>query len=357
MSITIDGDLSKPTAVGTPLISYPVSNYQNLYFVDQEFVQLQSSFYKPTFGFNHHIYTGATFSEQTNMQSIGGGLLRFTWRFCHIPYVPLIETIYESVNFVGMKSGKYGYTEYVDYSYLTTDLSTGVSTTKTKHSLPVKRTAYNVTIREPFSRYVKCRKVTEFDNIAVGTAPAPEPVTRSYFDNNDQVTYMGTKYPASIDNAGNLRIATQNGEVVINPKDGQYNLPRPKPNVQPDYKDNFFEIDTPMLVYNKNTTLLHNQVKAQADANPVTTSNFWEKTKRLNGSQPVRIHRNTTNDFDFQDEYQHDVVVQYVDENTTPTLTEYRSYIGRTDMLVAPTLVEQFSGTIYTRTTITTTWL
>jgi hypothetical protein len=352
MSITYDGNFDNPTAVGTPIISYPISNYQSLFFVEQEFVQTQASYFKPTFGFNHHLYTGATFSEQTGIGGIGGGLLRFTWRFCHIPTHPLEETIYESVNFIGMRTDEYRYTEYVDYNWYEREQGSVVQ--KTRSAVPINRKAYNVVIREPFSRLVRCKKVTEFENIAVGASPAPAPIQPDW--NGKEVTYMGAKYPATIRN-GTLYIITPNGEVVITAKDGQYHLPRPKPNVRPEYKDNFFEIQNPLLVYKQNANLVHNQIKAQADASPTNRNNMHTRRSRL-GFRPVQVVRNASNPFDFKDENTTSKsVVQYVDNKTEPSLAEYEAYIGKADMLVAPTVVEQYSGTIYTKQTITTTWL
>ena len=324
MSVTYDGNFDNPTAVGTPIISYPISNYQSLFFVEQEFVQLQSRYFKPTFGFNHHIYTGATFSEQTGMAPIGGGLLRFTWRFCHIPSHPLEETIYESVNFVGMRTNEYSYYENVDYMWY--ERNGGSVQQKVRSGVPILRKAYDVTIREPFSRYVRCKKTTEFENIAIGASPAPEPIGANW--KGKEVTYMGSKYPAEIV-GGKLRIQTPNGEVVIDGKDGQYHLPRPKPNVRPEYKDNFFEIQNPMLVYKDNANVVHNQIKTQADANPTTRNNYHTRRQKLM-PRPVQVIRNKANPFDFKDEnVTQRSVVQYVDEQTEPSLSEYESYIGK----------------------------
>lgn len=182
----------KPTPVQTPSISYPISNFQGLIQIEQQYQQRAELYAIPRLGTKHHIYTNARLVEESSVSPSGGGLVSFNRTFLILPNQPFEEPVTISYTFPGHKQHRTWVREYVK------DEVTGYRT-KVQYRLQD-----NVETRQPLTKTIIGKKVTEW--IDLTSAQFGEPSTQ--IDLSSIITHNGEYYKA-------VRINTTTGSVSI----------------------------------------------------------------------------------------------------------------------------------------------
>lgn len=85
MSVIVDGDLTTPTPLGTPSVSYPIDNFTGLKYVSQEYACLVNSVPPPPLGERHHVFSNAVLAEQGQESIENGVLARFNRTYVEYP--------------------------------------------------------------------------------------------------------------------------------------------------------------------------------------------------------------------------------------------------------------------------------
>jgi len=329
MQAIYDGNLTRPVAIGNPRVTYPVTNLTDLYLVTQEYVQLASTYSTPSFGVGHYLYPQAKFCEETSFGDHGGGLVRFTWVFAQTSGVTQTESVIEAINFPGYKYTSYPYTE--TYRVINEQPDGGF----TSEIKTVTKYAYNLIIREPFSEAVECTKVTRYLNIFEGQGSSSSTsYSKSQLQSAGSILYRGATARVSFVNDV-LVLSVGGQEINIAPQDGRYYIAS-NVSSQSDYYRGAFAINSPEIIYDAPDNKVAEEIATAYNA------------QREEGSQ--------TYSYDPPRGLGDRVVTNFVTNTSIPNLSEYQARIGTYGMLVRPTEIEQFKGSVYKVSETTTVW-
>jgi hypothetical protein len=324
MSVNYDGDFSTPIAIGQPRVKYPVTNLSSLFFVTQKYVQLATAYAGPRYGMKHPLYPSASFCEEINFNDKGGGLVEYEWRFS-TSGASYIESTIESVTFVGMRFRRVPFKEaYLEPS------GTSANPTMTRQERTLY--AYDVVVREPFTESVECTTTIEYRNIFEGTGSASaQRFTKAELEGQSSVNYGGVNASVTFDE--DVLVLNINGvETRISSNNGYYYIPRPSTK-QSTYYVGAFPIETPMIVRDDNSTKIAEAIESAYEAQKLPLSVGY-----TGGAQDYRTQG----------------VTKFVSETSSPSKEEYEALIGNSTMIVKPTEVEQFAGSIYKITNVRT---
>lgn len=290
---TFDGeDLNNPVPLKTPTISYPISNFPQLIQYTQEYAQKAGKYQVPAYGISHHLYSNAVLVAEGTPTNMGGGLVSFSREFIQLPNEPFKEPVTISYTFPGYKvrrSWKYTYTR--DGSRQLEQMD-------------------NQVIREPRTMTIIGRKETEFINLL---SPQYAQTTTSP-QVGGAIRYGGSIfYPNRVDSSGTW--IYYNGENTR----------------LEDLPGNFEPLVAPPNGFD------FSQVQIEPAFQPKATADVFNKSGSLFYYYGMPIQQEPT-------DYVYDI-------NSTPTAAAYKRMVDIGDELqVETTMLEQFRGTIYTKT-------
>lgn len=314
MTTIYDGSFGSPVAIGNARVTYPITNFTNLYFVTQEYVQIATAYSQPSYGKSHHIYSQARFCEEIAFSDYGGGLVRFTWRYAKTTNATMLESAREAVSFPGFRLNSYPYTE--TYTVNSGDVQELRSETKY---------AYNVVLREPFSREVECTRQTKFVNIFEGEgSEATSSYTKDSLQARSTVKYAGIS--AKVSFVEDTLVLDVNGQTVnISPTDGRYYLPNAINN-SPTYYRGSIPIKYPDVILDLPQDQVSEAILSAYNAQKEDTSTGYTFTPYVSSNY---------------------ISSNYCSERSIPTINEYSEKIGTFGYQIRPTEIEQFAGSIY----------
>lgn len=292
---TYDGqDLNLAVPLKTPTINYPIPNFPQLIVYTQEYAQKASKYQPPALGISHHLYKDAILAEEGQPTAMGGGLVRFSRQFVSLPNQIYKEPVVVSYTYPGKKvrvSWKREYTEDGTAEYKRVD---------------------NQTIREPQTMSVIGRKETEFINLL---SPQFAQKTTEVGQNTPLRVGKEIVYPTIIN--GKLYIYINGKRTALEDLDSSEYQPLTAP-------PNGFDFSQVKIEPGF-------QVTAMRDVFTENGARFFFYGQAVGAKEEAT-------DFLY-------------DQFSTPTASEYKRMVDdQTELQVETTMLEQFKGTIYSKT-------